>query len=58
VERVIPGWREALKMMHPGSKWRLWIPPSLGYGENTPNDSPIGPNMVLIFDVELLNIQQ
>jgi len=57
VKRVIPGWREALEMMQAGSKWKIWIPPSLGYGENVKNDSPIGPNMVLVFEIELVKIQ-
>lgn len=57
VKRVIPGWREALEMMQVGSKWKVWIPPSLGYGENVKNDSPIGPNMLLVFEIELVKIQ-
>jgi FKBP-type peptidyl-prolyl cis-trans isomerase FklB len=52
---VILGWREALKLMPVGSKWQLFIPPSLAYGAQ-PMD-PIGPNSVLIFEVELLSIK-
>ena len=52
---VIPGWTEALQLMPVGSKYKLWIPPQLGYGDRgTPG--PIGPNQTLVFDVELLEI--
>jgi len=53
--RVIPGWTEALTMMKPGSKWTLYIPSELGYGERGAGQM-IGPNEVLIFEVELLEI--
>ncbi len=55
---VIPGWTEALQLMRIGSKYKLFIPSELGYGErgSGPN-SPIGPNEVLIFEVELLSIE-
>ena len=56
VEGVIPGWVEALPMMPVGSKWQLFIPPSLAYGEQAPPQ--IGPNQVLVFDVELLDIKK
>lgn len=55
VNQVIPGWVEALQLMPVGSKWRLFIPSNLGYGEHGAGDV-IGPNMTLIFDVELLEI--
>jgi FKBP-type peptidyl-prolyl cis-trans isomerase len=51
---VIPGWTEALKLMTVGSKWKIYLPASLGYGERAPQE--IGPNKVLIFEVELLEI--
>lgn len=52
VTQVIPGWTEALQLMSEGSKWELYIPADLGYGAG--GQGPIGPNSVLIFDVELL----
>ncbi|MFO0908643.1 MAG: FKBP-type peptidyl-prolyl cis-trans isomerase [Isosphaeraceae bacterium] len=56
VDGVIPGWTEALKMMKVGSKWQLFIPAALAYGENPREGSPIPPNAVLLFDIELLGI--
>jgi len=54
VGQVIPGWRQALQEMKVGDKWMLYIPPLLAYGaQGTPG---IGPNEVLIFEVELLDI--
>lgn len=53
---VIPGWTEALQMMSVGSKYELYIPPGLAYGEQGAGDR-IGPNEALIFEVELLEIQ-
>lgn len=55
VNQVIPGWVEALQLMPVGSKWRLYIPSNLGYGEYGAGDV-IGPNQTLIFEVELLEI--
>jgi FKBP-type peptidyl-prolyl cis-trans isomerase len=55
VSQVIPGWIEALKMMPVGSKWRLFIPSNLAYGEDGAG-GVIGPNETLVFDVELLGI--
>jgi len=52
---VIAGWTEALQMMPTGSKWRLFLPPQLAYGERGAGGA-IGPNATLIFDVELLDI--
>ena len=52
---VIKGWTEALQLMSVGSKYRLFLHPSLGYGERQ-TGSVIGPNSTLIFDVELLDI--
>lgn len=56
VSGVIPGWSEALKLMPVGSKWKLAIPSDLAYAAQ--GAAPrIGPNQVLLFDVELLEIK-
>jgi FKBP-type peptidyl-prolyl cis-trans isomerase FklB len=55
VNRVIAGWTEALQLMPTGSKWRLFIPYALAYGERGAGGA-IGPYSALIFDVELLEI--
>ena len=55
VTQVIPGWVEALQLMHEGDKWRLYIPSDLAYGPNGAG-GVIGPNMTLIFHVELLRV--
>lgn len=55
VTGVIPGWVEALQLMPVGSKWKLFIPGDLAYGERGAGGS-IGPNETLIFDIELLEI--
>jgi FKBP-type peptidyl-prolyl cis-trans isomerase len=54
VNRVIPGWTEALKLMKVGSKWQLFIPANLAYGPNPPPGSGIPANAPLVFEVELL----
>lgn len=56
VNGVIPGWTEALQLMHVGDKWRLFIPSELAYGARGAGDQ-IGPHAVLVFEVELLAIQ-
>jgi FKBP-type peptidyl-prolyl cis-trans isomerase FkpA len=52
---VIPGWTEALQLMPVGSKYTLWIPSPLAYGDRA-TPGPIGPNATLKFDVELIEI--
>jgi FKBP-type peptidyl-prolyl cis-trans isomerase FklB len=56
VGQVIAGWTEALQLMPQGSKWKLFIPADLAYGERSPSPK-IGPNSALIFEVELLEVQ-
>ena len=56
VTGVIKGWTEALQLMPVGSKWELYIPADLAYGERGQGQQ-IGPNSTLIFDLELLSIQ-
>lgn len=56
LNRVIPGWTEGLQLMEEGAKYRFFIPSELAYGNNPPQGSPIPPGAVLIFDVELLEV--
>jgi FKBP-type peptidyl-prolyl cis-trans isomerase FklB len=55
VNEVIAGWTEALQLMKEGSKWRLFIPSALGYGELSVSKE-IGGNATLIFEVELVSV--
>ena len=55
VNQVIAGWTEALQLMPEGSKWRLYIPSDLAYGKRGAGRD-IGPDSALIFDVELLKV--
>ena len=52
--RLIPAWIEALQKMKPGDEWILYVPPSLGYGEQ--GSGPIPPNSVLIFRIQLIGV--
>ena len=56
VTQVIPGWTEALQLMPVGSKWKIYLPTELAYGANPRPGGPITPNMALIFEVELIEI--
>ena len=56
VTGVIKGWVEALQLMPVGSKWKLYIPSDLAYGQNPQPGGIIEPNMALLFEVELIKI--
>ena len=53
-EGLVPGWMEALPMMHVGDEWTLWIPAELAYGER--NAGPIPANSVLVFRLQLIGM--
>ncbi|MDR3510235.1 MAG: FKBP-type peptidyl-prolyl cis-trans isomerase [Caulobacteraceae bacterium] len=56
LEGLVQGWVEALQLMRPGDEWILWVPPSLGYGDE--DKGPIPANSVLIFRIQLLGVLQ
>jgi FKBP-type peptidyl-prolyl cis-trans isomerase len=57
VKGLIPGLTEALKLMPVGSKWQLFIPPELAYGEKGAASRHVGPNTTLVFELELISIK-
>jgi FKBP-type peptidyl-prolyl cis-trans isomerase FklB len=57
VDKVIAGWTEVLQLMKVGSKWDVYIPSNLAYGEHG-TGMVIGPNQTLIFEVELISIEK
>lgn len=57
VRNVIPGFREILQLMPEGSKWQVFIPSNLAYGERGAGGGAIAPNSALVFEVELVKIQ-
>ncbi|MEI9888324.1 MAG: FKBP-type peptidyl-prolyl cis-trans isomerase [Rhizomicrobium sp.] len=57
VNKLIPGWTEALGLMRMGDRWHLVIPAALAYGARGAGDGLIPPNQVLVFDMELLSIK-
>jgi FKBP-type peptidyl-prolyl cis-trans isomerase len=57
LDRVISGWTEGLQLMTVGSKWKLFVPSALAYGSSTPPGAKFGPDSVLVFEVELLAIE-
>ena len=57
VDKVIKGWSEGMQLMKEGSKWMLYIPSELAYGERGAGRGRIGPNQTLIFEVELISVE-
>jgi FKBP-type peptidyl-prolyl cis-trans isomerase FklB len=57
LDRVVPGFKEALLLMKPGAKWKIVIPPELGYGEKGAGKA-IGPNETITFELELMSVAQ
>jgi FKBP-type peptidyl-prolyl cis-trans isomerase len=55
LDGVISGWTEAMQLMRPGDEWILWVPPSLGYGDEAKGDA-IPANSVLKFRVQLIGV--
>ena len=58
VAKLIPGMREAVLLMKPGAKWQVFIPSRLAHGESGVSGSIIGPNLVLVYEVELVSVEK
>jgi len=56
VDNLIQGWQEALQLMKPGAKWKIFVPPQLAYGTKGAGQV-IEPNSTLIFEIELVNVK-
>ncbi len=56
VNKLIPGWTEALQLMRVGDRWHIVIPANLAYGARGAGDGVIPPNQTLVFDMELLGV--
>ncbi len=56
LNQVIPGWTEGVQLMKEGAKYKFFIPQELGYGANVRPDGPIKPYMALIFEIELIKV--
>ncbi len=54
LKKLIPGWIDAVQLMRPGDQWILYVPPSMGYGDE--QSGPIPPKSVLVFKLELLAV--
>jgi FKBP-type peptidyl-prolyl cis-trans isomerase FklB len=57
VKNVIPGFKEVLQLMPVGSKWQVVVPANLAYGERGAGNGAIGPNATLVFEIELVSIE-
>jgi FKBP-type peptidyl-prolyl cis-trans isomerase len=55
VAGLLPGLREAVKLMTTGAKWQIVIPPQLGFGAR--GSQGVGPNAVLIYDIEIISVK-
>lgn len=53
---IIPGLSEGLQLMRKGGKYRVWVPPHLGYGSQVPPGAAFGPNDTLEFDIEIVDV--
>lgn len=56
VNKLIPGWTEALQLMREGDEWEIAIPSTLGYGSRGAGDGAIPPNQTLVFDLTLISV--